>query len=302
VPESVLKKRKRQEKYAEAAKAAAAETTKKAAASKEEAFKRAESYIKQYREEEQSLVTLKRAARKEGTFYVPEEPKLIFVMRLRGIMGMAPKTRHIMKVLRLLQMHNGVFMRVNKATMNNLVKVDPYIMYGYPNLKTVRDLIYKRGYAKVNGQRVPLTDNKIIEDGLAAKTKGAVICMEDLVNQIYTVGPYFKECTKFLWPFKMNNPAGGLSRIRHHFTEGGDCGNREEYVNDVSRARLAIELSLRCHALPQSLDSLHARSSHPSPVRLLFAAHPAHALETDSQGRFGTLDVMFVWWLAASHS
>lgn len=29
-------------------------------------------------------------------------------------------------------------MQVNKATMNNLVKVDPYIMYGYPNLKTVR--------------------------------------------------------------------------------------------------------------------------------------------------------------------
>ena len=31
-----------------------------------------------------------------------------------------------------------VFMKVNKATLNMLVKVDPYIMYGYPNLKTVR--------------------------------------------------------------------------------------------------------------------------------------------------------------------
>ena len=40
-------------------------------------------------------------------------------------------------MLRLLQMHNGVFMKVNKATLNMLVKVDPYIMYGYPNLKTV---------------------------------------------------------------------------------------------------------------------------------------------------------------------
>jgi len=149
-------------------------------------------------------VTLKRAARKEGTFYVPEEPKLLFVMRLRGIMGMDPKSRHIMKVLRLLQIHNGVFMRLNKATFNNLVKVDPYIMYGYPSLKSVRDLLYKRGCAKINGQRVALTDNKIIEDGLSEKTKGAVICMEDMVHQIYTVGPYFKECCKFLWPFKMN--------------------------------------------------------------------------------------------------
>ena len=29
------------------------------------------------------------------------------------------------------------FMKVNKATLNMLVKVDPYIMYGYPNLKSV---------------------------------------------------------------------------------------------------------------------------------------------------------------------
>jgi large subunit ribosomal protein L7e len=238
VPESVLKKRKRAEKWEAAAKAKAAESTKKAEANKKEAFKRAEGYIKEYREQEASLVTLKRSARKAGTFYVEPEPKLLFVMRLRGINGMHPKTRHIMKVLRLLQIHNGVFMQANKAVMNNLVKVDPYIMYGYPNLKTVRDLIYKRGFGKVNGQRIPLTDNNMIEKALSEKTKGAVICMEDLVHQIYTVGPHFKECSKFLWPFKMNNPAGGMSRIRNHFVEGGDAGNREEYVNELIRRML----------------------------------------------------------------
>merc|ERR1711998_569189 len=117
---------------------------KKAATSKDESFKRAEAYIQEYKDQEKSLVTMKRSARKAGTFYVEPEQKVLFVMRLRGINGMHPKTRHIMKVLRLLQMHNGVFMRINKATMNNLVKVDPYIMYGYPNLKTVCDLVYKR--------------------------------------------------------------------------------------------------------------------------------------------------------------
>jgi len=232
-PESVLKKRKRQEKWQKDEAASAAAISKKAAASKETAFKRAEAYVKQYRDQEASLVTMKRAARKADTFYVEPEPKLLFVMRLRGINGMHPKTRHIMKVLRLLQIHNGVFMQVNKAVMNNLVKVDPVIMYGYPSLKSVRDLIYKRGYAKINGQRKPLTDNKMIEDNLGEKTKGEVICMEDLIHQIYTVGPHFKECCKFLWPFKMNNPAGGLSRIRNHFVEGGDAGNREEYINDL---------------------------------------------------------------------
>lgn len=238
VPEALLKKRKRAEKWEAETKANAAAAQTNGDAKKAEAFKRAEDYIKTYREQEQSLVTLKRAARSKGTFFVEPESKLLFVMRLRGINGMHPKTRHIMKVLRLLQIHNGVFMKVNKAIMNNLVKVDPYIMYGYPNLKSVRDLIYKRGFAKINGQRVAITDNKMIEDNLGEKTKGAVICLEDIVNQIYTVGPFFKECSHFLWPFKMNTPVGGFSRIRNHFVEGGDAGNREEYVNELIRRML----------------------------------------------------------------
>ena len=38
--------------------------------------------------------------------------------------------------------------------------------YRVPNLKTVRELVYKRGYGKVNRQRIPLTDNAIIEKQL----------------------------------------------------------------------------------------------------------------------------------------
>merc|ERR1712070_832557 len=208
IPESVLKKRKRQEKWQQKQSEVAAAASTKGAQKKQEIFKRAETYIQEYRNKEKQLVHMKRAARSKGTFYVEPEAKLLFVMR------------------------------VNKATMNMLVKVDPYIMYGYPNLKTVRDLVYKRGFAKINGQRVPITDNDMIEEALGEKTKGAIICMEDLVHEIYTVGPFFKECTKFLWPFKMNNPVGGFSRIRHHFVEGGDAGNREEYVNELIRRML----------------------------------------------------------------
>ena len=95
--------------------------------------------------------------------------------------------------------------------------------------------MYKRGFLKVNGQRKPITDNNAIEEALGEKTKGAIVCIEDLVHEIYTVGPHFKECTKLLWPFKMNCPVGGFSRIRNHFVQGGDSGNREEYVNDLIR-------------------------------------------------------------------
>jgi len=238
VPASVVKKRTRAAKWASETEAAV-KSAKAAASSKEaECIKRADAYAKQYKDSIAKVVELKRSARKAGTFYVNDEPKLLFVMRLRGINGMHPKTRHIMKVLRLLQIHNGTFMQANKAVMNNLVKVDPYIMYGYPTRKNVSDLIYKRGFAKINGQRVQITNNDMIEAELGPKTDGAVVCMEDIVEQIYSCGPHFKAVNKFLWPFKMNNPVGGFSRIRNHFVEGGDAGNWEEYINDMIKRML----------------------------------------------------------------
>jgi large subunit ribosomal protein L7e len=87
--------------------------------------------------------------------------------------------------------------------------VEPYVAYGYviclgsqvsfivsphcfsePNLKTVRELIYKRGYGKVNRQRVPLSNNSVIETTLG---KYDILSVEDLVHEIFTVGPNFKQ-------------------------------------------------------------------------------------------------------------
>ena len=62
--------------------------------------------------------------------------------------------------------------------------VEPFVAYGYPNLKSVRELVYKRGYAKTSQkQRIPLTDNAIIEEHLG---KFGIVCMEDLIHEIYT--------------------------------------------------------------------------------------------------------------------
>ncbi|KAH7572518.1 hypothetical protein JRO89_XS04G0268600 [Xanthoceras sorbifolium] len=131
-----------------------------------------------------------------------------------------------------LQIFNGVFLKVNKATVNMLHRVEPYVTYGYPNLKSVRELIYKRGYGKLNKQRTALTDNSIIEQALG---KYGIICMEDLIHEIMTVGPHFKEANNFLWPFKLKAPLGGLKKKRNHYVEGGDAGNREDYVNELIR-------------------------------------------------------------------
>ena len=100
----------------------------------------------------------------------------------------------------------------------------------YPSRKTIRELVYKRGFGKVNKQRVALTDNAIIEKSLGDK---GLICVEDLIHELVTCGPNFKAVSNFFWPFKLNSPRGGFSYKKTHFIEGGDCGNREEEINKL---------------------------------------------------------------------
>jgi len=233
VPETLLKKRKSQEK-ARAERTAAQEKKKAGSKDKRQViFKRAEKYVKEYRDAEREKIRLHRAAKADDSAYVPAEARLIFVVRIKGINKIAPKPRKILQLLRLLQINNGVFIRVTKATTEMLKVVEPWIAYGYPNLKSVKELIYKRGYGKVNKQRIALTDNSIIEENLG---QYGIVCMEDLVHEIYTVGPNFKQASNFLWPFKLSNPNGGFRpRKFNHFVEGGDLGNREEHINALIR-------------------------------------------------------------------
>lgn len=233
MPETLLKKRKSQEKAREE-RATEIENKKKAQKEKRGViFKRAEKYVKEYRDMEREKIRLSRLSKQEGTYFIPAEERLVFVVRIKGINKIAPKPRKILQLLRLLQINNGVFVRMTKATLEMLKVVEPWIAYGYPNLKTIRELIYKRGYGKVDKQRIALTDNSIIEENLG---KFGIVCMEDLIHEIFTVGPNFKSASNFLWPFKLSNPTGGFrSRKFRHYVEGGDLGNREDNINALIR-------------------------------------------------------------------
>ena len=135
-------------------------------------------------------------------------------MNLYSICKLAPKQKKIMQLLRLRQLHNGVFVRLNKATWNMLRWVEPLVAYGYPSRDTVRKLIYARGYGKVNRSRIPLSDNAIVEQVLG---KNGVATVEDLIHEIWSVGPHFKESNNFLWPFKLSSPLKGFEKKRHPF-------------------------------------------------------------------------------------
>ena len=125
-----MKKRKAREELR--AKAVAARKQEKTAAKTRRAgmLKRAEEYVKEYRNAERSLIEAKRAARARGDYYLEPEAKMALVVRIRGINGVSPKVRRILQLLRLRQIHNASFVKINKATLEMLQMVKPYIAWG----------------------------------------------------------------------------------------------------------------------------------------------------------------------------
>lgn len=107
--------------------------------------------------------------------------------------------------------------------------VEPFIAYGYPNLKSVTELVLKRGYGKVSGQRIPLSSNTVVSAGLGEFN---LKCVSDVIHEIFTAGPHFKEASNFLWPFKLQSPRGGFDGKKlNHYSEGGAAGMQGDKIN-----------------------------------------------------------------------
>lgn len=229
VPELKKKKIARDKAVATAAKSAAAAKVKSDAEFVKTITAKAKSYEEAYNALNQSEIDNRRTAKANGQIYVAPHEKLVFVIRIRGIIGVSPKVKKILQLFRLRQLHNGVFIRINGATEQMLRLIEPYVAYGYPTLKSVKEIIYKRGFGKVSGQRIPLSTNAVI--GAALGDKG-IECIEDIVHEIYTVGPEFKAVSNFLWPVKLSSPTKGFfgKKLNHH-NENGSFGQSGDKIN-----------------------------------------------------------------------
>ncbi|KAJ4958178.1 hypothetical protein NE237_025289 [Protea cynaroides] len=98
------------------------------------------------------------------------------------------------------------------------------------DMRSVRDLVNKRGCGKIDGQKVPLTDNNIVEQALG---KYGILNIEGIVSEITTVGLHFKEVVSFLCPFQLNKPKEGLQGRKKLYNDGGDAGNREDHISEL---------------------------------------------------------------------
>lgn len=228
VHETVLKKRKANEEWAIKKRERVDARKRRYIENKKFAIKRPEQFVKEYRDKELDRVRTRQRLKLRKLPTTGLKSDLLFAIRIQGKNDMCPQTRKVLKRLRLRHILNGVFLKANDAAYRLLTSVEPFITYGYPNLKSVRELIYKKGCGMIDKQPVPLTDNNVIEQALG---KHGIICIEDIVHEIATVGPHFRTVTSFLWPFKLKRPERLPKMSKRPYKNGGDAGNREEHIN-----------------------------------------------------------------------
>ena len=199
------------------------------------AYAQGKSYQERFDADTADLVERKRQAFLNNEFFVEKECPYLLVIRIKGLSKVAPKERKILTLFRLFRVGNAVFIKNNKATMNMLRRIEPYVTYGFPTRKTIKSLVYKRGFGKFDRQRIPLSSNEIVDQGLG---KFGVRCMEDIVNEIFSFGKSFKEVNNFLFPFRLNSPRKGIEKKRQAYLKDGAHGPRDIFINDLVQKML----------------------------------------------------------------
>lgn len=169
----------------------------------------------------------------------------VFAVLIRPTIHTTPKpVKKTLSTLRLRRMHEGVFLPYTDATRKMLHLVEPYVLYGMPSTETISDLVRRRGFCRVDGKRVPLADNNVIERELG---DSGLICVEDLVQVLSSTSldameadkdGIFGKVTKFLWPFRLTSRKSKFQSKMLDLKDGKLYGDQGEAMNGYIREML----------------------------------------------------------------
>lgn len=171
--------------------------------SKKRDYKKPEYFINDYLKAERDSKRMRRVVMKNNFFehVDKEDPKLLVVMRHRAHKIASKECCLILNSLGLNRLHNTVLLKNNTESLALLKMVEPYVTFGYPTIQTVRDLIFKHGFLRIDGKRTAINSNKLIEDHLG---EYGCICIEDIVHDLFTVSDNFKQVRSLLLPFAVS--------------------------------------------------------------------------------------------------
>lgn len=208
-------------------------------------FCRPEFFIGDFRKAERDSMRIKRNFLKTGVHLKDdriEHGRLILVFRHRGKYIANKEVIHMLRRLGLPFKRRAVLLKLTEGVHAMLKMVEPWVIWGYPNIGTVRELIYKYGLFKsAKGEKgpkkIPIASNKQVEEKFGHL---GIICVEDLLHELLTCGPNFDEVTKILHTFELRSPVDGWKTARRGKLRklGGEAGFRGEEINEFFKRLL----------------------------------------------------------------
>lgn len=132
-----------------------------------------------------------------------------FVIRIHEGRHTSTEISKQLHELGLHKKYDAVFMMLDEEAISKLKSLDSYIAYGYISKKSVEELVHRRAFTNIDGKRKALSDNMIVEKALGS---AGIICLNDLSNELYTVGEHYKSCMNILCTFKLASPVGGYEK------------------------------------------------------------------------------------------
>lgn len=173
-------------------------------------------------------------------------PTLLFVVRVRGpaAAGIPHKAHRVLSLLRLGATNTGVFVRLTERVFTLLKLVAPYVVVGRPSLSAVRSLVQKRSRVVVGGdeaREIALNDNSVVEEQLGDL---GVICLEDIVHEIFTLGDAFQKCAFFLQPFELSREVSGFGALNKlkRITQREDALKTRQFSNAATAPVIEIDI------------------------------------------------------------
>lgn len=253
VPESILKKRHDLDDLARK-RAASEQPVKKASDGKSFYVRKPETFLARGRARRNNATRYRRVAKKgmqkrasnkkeEASKTIEEDgdaltvkyqsnsvgAPLVFVVRIRDDLGAPRVVKTVLEQMRLKKEHEGVFLRYDEATRKKLHLVENFVVYGRPSKDVIKDLIERQGHGCVDNERIPLSDNTVVEQHLG---KHNIICVEDMVHEISSVGESFDTVNQFLWPFCLMDSKTEFERRTLKIHDGKDYGDKGDAIND----------------------------------------------------------------------
>ncbi|VDL19881.1 unnamed protein product [Hymenolepis diminuta] len=229
IPVKLLKRRKQTNKDVIKAQLKRSADIHKRARKRRSVFRRPAHFIAAGRKEARDKKRVERMAMRKAPITLSDH--LGIVIRLHGDNGLSAESKQILQILNLHATNTAVFVKVSSALLELLAVVHPYIAWGYADLATVRSLIFKRGKTKV-GNKIRSIDNAVVEEKLGSL---GILCIEDLIHELMTLGPHLREVLGFLCPFRLMAPTGGwkshLTKSQHSFNQL--VGNRYEMISEL---------------------------------------------------------------------